>query len=633
MKTETVKISIRATKLPNVAGAFKGTSDPFAVVTLMPNDRNSKIKILGKTEVIKNTLDPDWTKTFFLEYQLGTPVSILIKIYDEIRKNDNKDMGSGVFELGAILGAKGNTKAKKMKRGGTLFVKAQKSVGSDKGGILRLKMNGISLTNTEGFMKKSDPFYEFSRKDIGDRGTEWDIVHRSAKIKNTLNPKWEEESIDLRVLCSGDLDLPLRLSVYDYESSGKHVPMGAVETSVNALVKAKSTAGLKISTGGSVTGTLAVLVASVSGVESLEEKMASLDVSAEEPRATPTPTAPTAPTPTAPFAPTPTAPPAYAPAPAMPIPALYNPAAAAPPALFRPPPMPPARPTFLDYINGGTEMQLCVAIDFTGSNGDPRRPGTLHYLSPDGRTMNDYEKAIASIGGVLADYDSDKKFPVWGFGAKYSGQVYHLFQCGPTAEVEGVRGILDAYRKTFQSGLVMSSPTVITEVVGTAAAFAKSGQQQAMSQGKQKYTTLLILTDGAVSDIRATVQSLTMCSDAPLSIIIVGIGMADFSAMQYLDDVAREKPDIVQFVEFNKHKHDLHSLTAATMNELPDQLVAYFQRNGIQPLPPVQVEEEDIVIGAAEEEIDLALDFNAEGDIAVGGGSGMYVAPPKYGHY
>jgi hypothetical protein len=78
-------------------------------------------------------------------------------------------MGSGVFELGAILGAKGNTKAKKMKRGGTLFVKAQKSVGSDKGGILRLKMNGISLTNTEGFMKKSDPFYEFSRKDIGDR--------------------------------------------------------------------------------------------------------------------------------------------------------------------------------------------------------------------------------------------------------------------------------------------------------------------------------------------------------------------------------------------------------------------------------------------------------------------------------
>merc|ERR1712045_834604 len=89
------------------------------------------------------------------------------------------------------------------------------------------------------------------------------------------------------------------------------------------------------------------------------------------------------------------------------------------PNVYAPPP-PPKKPTFLDYVNGGCEFQLCVAIDFTGSNGDPRKPGTLHYLAPDG-SMNDYEK----------------KFPVWGFGAKYSGQVYHLFQCGHDAEVEG----------------------------------------------------------------------------------------------------------------------------------------------------------------------------------------------------
>ncbi len=178
----------------------------------------------------------------------------------------------------------------------------------------------------------------------------------------------------------------------------------------------------------------------------------------------------------------------------------------------------------------------------------------------------------------------------------------------------------------------MSSPTVITEVINTAAAFARSGQQQASQVGKQKYTTLLILTDGAVSDVRATLQSLESCSDAPLSIVIVGIGTADFSAMQFLDDAAREKPDICQFVEFNKHKHDFNSLTAATLHELPDQLVAYFQRNGINPNPVSEVQEEDIVVGAAEEEIDLTLDFGSgEGDIVVGGGG--YVPPPRYGHY
>jgi hypothetical protein len=589
MTVEKIQISIRAADLSNVAGAFKGTSDPFAVVTVLPNDRNSKLAILGKTEVIKNTLNPDWTKAFYVDYELGTPVSILIKIFDEVRKGENHEMGSGVFEMGAVLGAKGNTKAKKLKRGGTIFVRADKAVGK---GTLQLKLSGISLTNVEGWMKKSDPFYQFVRKDVGQRGTEWNVVHRSDKVKNSLNPKWAGESIDLTVLCGGNIDLPLRLEIYDYESSGNHVLMGTVETSVNDIIKARTRAGLKIKKNGEDTGTIAVLAASIHGMESVEEQMASLDLSESEQEPFPEPSAP-------------------------PIP-------------FTPPPA--VKPSYLEYIRGGCEMQLCVAIDFTGSNGDPRQPGTLHYISPDGTSNNDYEMAIKSIGGILADYDTDKKFPVWGFGAKYSGQVYHLFQCGPTAEVEGIPGVIDAYHKTFQSGLIMSSPTVVTEVISTAAAFAKSGQDEANERGGQKYTTLLILTDGAVSDVAATAKSIEACSDAPLSVIIVGIGSADFSSMEFLDNFSTTKPDIVQFVEFNMHRHDYNSLTQTTLRELPDQMVAYFQRNGIDPLPPVNVEEEEIVVGPAEEEIDLTVGFNdGEPDIVLGGGSGMFVPPPKYG--
>jgi len=38
-------------QLKNVAGAFKGTSDPYAVVTLLANSPNEKPRVLGKTEV------------------------------------------------------------------------------------------------------------------------------------------------------------------------------------------------------------------------------------------------------------------------------------------------------------------------------------------------------------------------------------------------------------------------------------------------------------------------------------------------------------------------------------------------------------------------------------------------------
>ena len=63
-----------------------------------------------------------------------------------------------------------------------------------------------------------------------------------------------------------------------------------------------------------------------------------------------------------------------------------------------------------------------------------------------------------------------------GFGAKFGGIVRHCFQCGSKEEVDGVAGILQAYREAFKSGLVMSGPTDISEIIMTAGALASSRQ-------------------------------------------------------------------------------------------------------------------------------------------------------------
>ena len=49
--TTRVQLELHAHQLKNVAGLGKGTSDPFAIVTLLANDPTGKPKILGKTEV------------------------------------------------------------------------------------------------------------------------------------------------------------------------------------------------------------------------------------------------------------------------------------------------------------------------------------------------------------------------------------------------------------------------------------------------------------------------------------------------------------------------------------------------------------------------------------------------------
>ena len=74
-------------------------------------------------------------------------------------------------------------------------------------------------------------FNQYNRK------SEWNVVHRSETIKDNLDPKWEEENIDLSVLCRGELDEVLKFSVLDHERSGNHILMGQIEMSVNEFIE------------------------------------------------------------------------------------------------------------------------------------------------------------------------------------------------------------------------------------------------------------------------------------------------------------------------------------------------------------------------------------------------------------
>ena len=78
----------------------------------------------------------------------------------------------------------------------------------------------------------------------------------------------------------------------------------------------------------------------------------------------------------------------------------------------------------------------------------------------------------------------------------------------------------------------------------------------------QVYTVLLILTDGEIHDMEQTKDLIVEASVLPISIIIVGIGEADFTSMEILDGdkgITNSKGqkgmrDLVQFVPFRNLK-------------------------------------------------------------------------------
>ena len=73
------------------------------------------------------------------------------------------------------------------------------------------------------------------------------------------------------------------------------------------------------------------------------------------------------------------------------------------------------RPTFMDYLRNGEQINLVIGIDFTAQNGDISFADSLHQQKTDG-TLNAYETAMKHCAQILLNYDSDKKVAIYGFG-------------------------------------------------------------------------------------------------------------------------------------------------------------------------------------------------------------------------
>ena len=250
--------------------------------------------------------------------------------------------------------------------------------------------------------------------------------------------------------------------------------------------------------------------------------------------------------------------------------------------------------SFIDYLRGGMQINLTVAIDFTGSNGPPNMPNSLHYL---GAKENQYETAIKACGNIVAYYDYDQKFPAFGFGGKFFGnpKVDHCYPLNGNPddpEIYGIDGILQAYRKVLNN-TELWGPTYFHYFIDR---LNDSVKQEIARENYNNYNILMILTDGIIEDMDDTINSLVEASYLPISVIIIGIGNADFSNMDVLD--ADEDPlydnngrkadrDLVQFVPFKEFRNDGQKLAEQVLEEVPRQIVEFYQHKKIAPADPV----------------------------------------------
>eukprot|EP00004_Rigifila_ramosa_P020703 TRINITY_DN540_c0_g1_i1.p1 TRINITY_DN540_c0_g1~~TRINITY_DN540_c0_g1_i1.p1 ORF type:complete len:566 (-),score=171.68 TRINITY_DN540_c0_g1_i1:15-1691(-) len=248
--------------------------------------------------------------------------------------------------------------------------------------------------------------------------------------------------------------------------------------------------------------------------------------------------------------------------------------------------------SFLDYVANGFELSLVFAIDFTASNGHPANPQSLHFRPQ--THPNDYQTAIMGIGNIVGAYDSDKNFPALGFGARLApgAPASHCFfmNMNPSnPEVNGIQGVLDVYAQSI-STFELYGPTNFAPVIRWVSQVAANVQAQKIP----RYYVLLIITDGEINDMYETIEAIVYASRLPMSIIIVGVGPAEFTNMKLLDsddgmlragDVYAER-DIVQFVPLREMAGKTPEAVAeVTLAELPRQFLDYVRTRQIPPPP------------------------------------------------
>jgi hypothetical protein len=353
-----IKLILHASSLKNVSSALSKSS-PFAVVTQLAGfGTNEQPKILGRTEVISNTLSPQWTNAIVInDFELGQELFVQVDIYDNqlAKRGIVRSMGSAKFEIGCILGQKHNRSAKRLKNGGVIYAITDRvSPPSTK----KFKCN-ISAA----MKSKVSAYYEIHRRDMYETGALWTPIYRSEIVKRENKPQWNGFSLPLSEFGKTD-DNPLRILVWAHSRTLRHKVLGERESTLKGLLAAsasKITLNLTKNSEEVDENSWIFVSATIEGDDSENEAA----VSSSSPR-------------------------------------NQN----ALDSSLRPM-IPPSTPTFVDYITGGCELDLCVAIDFTASNGDPRVPGSPHDITSS--SLNEYEKAILAIGGIVSKYDANQR--------------------------------------------------------------------------------------------------------------------------------------------------------------------------------------------------------------------------------
>jgi hypothetical protein len=536
--------------LPNLDKTSK--SDPRVIVFYQDKRFEDKKTVInwiriGSTETVDDNLNPEFTKSFIFDYYfeyLQNLRFVVLDMDDEaIDLEDNDYIGYIDLSISDLLSESKSKKCtfklnsevpegmgfkKNMIVGFNATITLSLEILKDNNYYALMNISGKNLDKKDVF-GKSDPYFIIYKKTPNDS---WAKVYQSIVIKNTLNPDWTGIDISLLQLNSGDDKKLLKIEVWDWDRDSEPDYIGGFEATFEEIKEKKE-------------------------FELINDKKKEKNENDKKSKKN------------------------YTNSGSL----VFN------RILIK------EDQSFSSFTLGGTEIDVDFAIDFTNSNGEPDHVTSLHYINPkfdpmDFYSMNDYQKAISAIGYVLEPYDTNKMMGAYGYGGCFNKSTkpsfdYPLNDNPEHPKVLGTRGVLDTYTEALKK-VALYGPTNFKPMIEKIRTESRANVSSASVNGHRtllKYNILVFLTDGTITDMEETIHEIELASRYPMSIIIIGVGRANFDLMKKLDsdDKTVDYRDIVQFVPFNKFIDNPFKIASETLAEVPFQLLSYARKNDVYP--------------------------------------------------
>lgn len=231
LPTSQVELTISCKNLINADIISK--SDPYCSVSTKETWQDQYYEI-ARTEVIQDSLNPQWVKKLILNYNFET----IQKIKFEVRDEDLQGYDYlGLFEttLSELVSFSGRQFIGKLsgtsKRDcGDIIIVTEELTSCKQ--IVHIQFRAENLTKLS-MMTNNDPFLVISRSN--EDGSYSVVTKTEPPVRSTQNPTWKPFVIRATTLCNGDMDRNIKIDCYDYRGNGSHKLIGTCYTNLRSL--------------------------------------------------------------------------------------------------------------------------------------------------------------------------------------------------------------------------------------------------------------------------------------------------------------------------------------------------------------------------------------------------------------